>query len=449
MNKISRLLIVSLAAVSLMSATASADSFGFHFGDDGFGIDINIGDYDYYDRYSPDFYESDGLDFRAALTPYGSWTFDMELGGNVWIPTVPFGWRPYSNGSWNYTQYGWTWVAYEPWGWIPHHYGNWINHQYYGWVWVPGYTWSPANVTWGYFNGYYGWAPLPPRHCNYYNHYRRPGSSHHWYSHRNYYRNPFVVRDRNTYSYNDDAYYRSIPNQAWVMVDNRNFTSGNIADVALDPNRASAVFENAKFEILDRAPRKQIIERHCGKTINRTRVDEVVKNVNGHQVKLVRPVNVLESHANQVRKVHKNFIRSNVSKPVKNHSGSIAKPGSSARNHHQTVARPRVPSVNHQKPIVKPGNHHQSIAKPRAPVNNRQPHNPVVNRNKTINRPSRNHHVNKPAAPKTIRRPAPPKTIRRPAPPKATRRPAPARAVKKSKKLDDEEDKKQKKGLRK
>ena len=31
-----------------------------------------------------------------------------------------------------------------------------------GWVWVPGYTWAPAWVSWRYGDGYAGWAPLPP-----------------------------------------------------------------------------------------------------------------------------------------------------------------------------------------------------------------------------------------------------------------------------------------------
>jgi hypothetical protein len=32
----------------------------------------------------------------------------------------------------------------------------------YGWLWVPGYNWSPAWVTWGTVDNYYAWAPLMP-----------------------------------------------------------------------------------------------------------------------------------------------------------------------------------------------------------------------------------------------------------------------------------------------
>src|SRR5689334_4879753 len=41
-------------------------------------------------------------------------------------------------------------------------YGTWYNDSDYGWVWVPGYTWGPAWVTWQYTDDYVGWAPLPP-----------------------------------------------------------------------------------------------------------------------------------------------------------------------------------------------------------------------------------------------------------------------------------------------
>jgi hypothetical protein len=32
----------------------------------------------------------------------------------------------------------------------------------YGWLWIPGYDWSPAWVTWGFADNYYAWAPLMP-----------------------------------------------------------------------------------------------------------------------------------------------------------------------------------------------------------------------------------------------------------------------------------------------
>lgn len=32
----------------------------------------------------------------------------------------------------------------------------------YGWLWIPGYDWSPAWVTWGSVDNFYCWAPLMP-----------------------------------------------------------------------------------------------------------------------------------------------------------------------------------------------------------------------------------------------------------------------------------------------
>ena len=43
-----------------------------------------------------------------SLAPYGQWVDDGTF-GNVWQPAVPYGWRPYVDGSWVWTSYGWTW----------------------------------------------------------------------------------------------------------------------------------------------------------------------------------------------------------------------------------------------------------------------------------------------------------------------------------------------------
>ncbi len=50
----------------------------------------------------------------------------------------------------------------EPYGWIVYHHGHWIFDPELGWIWIPGYTWTPATVEWMYFDDYVGWAPLPP-----------------------------------------------------------------------------------------------------------------------------------------------------------------------------------------------------------------------------------------------------------------------------------------------
>ena len=100
--------------------------------------------------------------FYDELSPYGHWfTYGNE--GWCWSPyETRFGWRPYSDGSWAYTDAGWTWMSNEPFGWATYHYGRWIFDEDYGWVWIPGTEWSPAWVAWRESSDWIGWAPLPP-----------------------------------------------------------------------------------------------------------------------------------------------------------------------------------------------------------------------------------------------------------------------------------------------
>lgn len=100
--------------------------------------------------------------FQDSLQPYGTWV-DVERYGPCWVPdTYADDWRPYSDGSWAYTECGWTWVSDEPWGWATYHYGRWVYLDGPGWAWVPGYEWGPAWVAWRSSDDYIGWAPLPP-----------------------------------------------------------------------------------------------------------------------------------------------------------------------------------------------------------------------------------------------------------------------------------------------
>jgi hypothetical protein len=100
--------------------------------------------------------------FHDELAPYGEWV-TVGAYGRVWRPLhVAAGWRPYYYGRWEWTDEGWLWVSDEPWGWAAYHYGRWAYDPSYAWVWVPGYQWAPAWVTWRYGPEYIGWAPLGP-----------------------------------------------------------------------------------------------------------------------------------------------------------------------------------------------------------------------------------------------------------------------------------------------
>jgi hypothetical protein len=100
--------------------------------------------------------------FYDQLAPYGQWLW-VDPYGWVWSPNnVAPGWRPYTDGSWAYSDAGWTWVSDVSWGWAPFHYGRWFFHEHRGWCWVPGSEWAPAWVAWHWGDGYCGWAPMPP-----------------------------------------------------------------------------------------------------------------------------------------------------------------------------------------------------------------------------------------------------------------------------------------------
>ncbi|HEV2854108.1 MAG TPA: DUF6600 domain-containing protein [Thermoanaerobaculia bacterium] len=100
----------------------------------------------------------DNLRYAARpLARYGDWVY--VDGSPYWRPRVATGWRPYWQGRWAYTPAGLTWISYEPWGWVPYHYGSWDYLPAYGWVWQPGYVWSPAWVYWYWGPSYVGWCP--------------------------------------------------------------------------------------------------------------------------------------------------------------------------------------------------------------------------------------------------------------------------------------------------
>lgn len=90
----------------------------------------------------------------------GSWAAEAPY-GNVWYPSVPFGWRPYYDGYWDpVPRFGWTWIGgVNAWSWPTHHYGRW-GYARSRWFWIPGRQWAPAWVHWGAAPGYVGWCPL-------------------------------------------------------------------------------------------------------------------------------------------------------------------------------------------------------------------------------------------------------------------------------------------------
>jgi hypothetical protein len=120
--------------------------------------------------------------FYSALQNQGDW-FGTDKYGYVFQPRAAAAdpnWRPYADGYWSFTDEGWTWISYEDFGWATYHYGRWAKLSEVGWVWVPGFEWAPAWVSWRTSpdysedapevadqsvdpdSDYIGWAPLPP-----------------------------------------------------------------------------------------------------------------------------------------------------------------------------------------------------------------------------------------------------------------------------------------------
>ena len=127
-------------------------------------VPVDEGGPPYREDYYDDSYATD-LDtsyFYDYLSPYGVWAHHSPY-GYVWIPErMTYGWRPYTQGQWVWTDFGWTWASRFRWGWVPFHYGRWGWDRYLGWYWVPGVEWGPAWVSWRSSDMYIGWAPIPP-----------------------------------------------------------------------------------------------------------------------------------------------------------------------------------------------------------------------------------------------------------------------------------------------
>ncbi|MBV8520400.1 MAG: FecR domain-containing protein [Acidobacteria bacterium] len=156
--------------------------------------------------------------YTDDLDEYGSWVNVSGIGWS-WRPHVAVGWRPYYNGYWYHSRSGClTWVSYDPWGWGPYHYGRWTLDTSYGWVWAPGYSYSPAWVYWAYGPSYIGWAP-----------------SGYWDCYRPYY--DWAYRPYRRGGFDAGFYgrirFNEVDLRPWTFVDSRGLTTNRIDRAAL------------------------------------------------------------------------------------------------------------------------------------------------------------------------------------------------------------------------
>ncbi len=200
---------------SRMNSMASNDSDTY--GDQQPYVDQSL----YYDTYD--------------LQDYGDWRYYGTY-GNVWVPHVSVGWRPYYDGRWTYSPGGWFWVSYEPWGWAPYHYGRWGWAIDFGWYWIPGYTFGPSWVSWYDYGDYIGWCPL-----NYYN---RPIYGGNW--NNNYYNNPVQKQKGGGIGVDN----------TWTFVKKHDIGTGSVKKISVGSTDVKKIhFDDSK---IIRSPEKQL-----------------------------------------------------------------------------------------------------------------------------------------------------------------------------------------------
>lgn len=285
-------LVTLMIAGCLASSPALAD--GFYFGFDVGPMSFRFGnDYWYGDSWYSQT-ESD-VEFDVYLNGYGSWVY-LPAFGRVWIPYVEIGWRPYFNGHWVWTSYGWTWIAYEPWGYVPHHFGRWVWDSAYGWMWMPGYEWGPAWVTWRMGGTYVSWAPLPPAHFHYHQHNHYYDDHRHWEGHRR------PSRIALPYELTEYA--------GWTCVGRGSFSSENIPNVAAPLENVVPHFSSSEpGRALNQAPARQEVERWTSRKIPETSVSVARTNINGKSVTMVRPKDQLTRVNRYAPTVERKFIQ--------------------------------------------------------------------------------------------------------------------------------------------
>jgi uncharacterized membrane protein YgcG len=168
-------------------------------------------------------YNSRYMDRRQAywnddLDDHGRWVHVSGIGWS-WRPLVSVGWRPYYNGYWHNRYGSLTWVSHDPWGWGPYHYGRWAYDSGYGWIWVPGYGYSPAWVYWTFGSGFVGWAP-----------------SGWWDCHRPYYNWAYSPRhygSRRGFGFHGRVRLNELDMRPWTFIDSRHVISNRVDRAAL------------------------------------------------------------------------------------------------------------------------------------------------------------------------------------------------------------------------
>jgi hypothetical protein len=205
------------------------------------------------------------------LAPYGSW-IEFDPYGYVWCPRhMGYGWRPYSEGRWLWTDDGWCWDSDLDWGWMPFHYGRWGWDDDCGWFWVPGTAGGPAWVFWRFGDLYCGWAPMPPG-LNF-----RAGIDF-------------------------DAFAIGLPLNYWCFVDGRHFLDRDIRSYVLPYERNGAAVRLTELRnrydfrggrMIDQGIDPEAIHRVSGRPVTRYAIANADRpggpRLAGNQIRVFRP----------------------------------------------------------------------------------------------------------------------------------------------------------------
>jgi|GEM_PF-3505714 hypothetical protein len=219
----------------------------------------------------------------------------------VWRPnTYYWGWSPYTNGRWEYTDDGWCWVSDYDWGWACYHYGRWVYDDFYGWIWIPGSYWAPAWVDWCYNDYYVGWYPRGLWYSGYdYGYYHR----------RHYNRWIFVHRSN---------FHDRVINKTIIVKKDK------IKEIMTTSNNIAGV-KNENGKIINIGPKVNDIEATINKKIEQKKIDftniKSQSRVDETSVRLYKPTE--KNITNNGSKKNQNDVTSTIGNVNETQPGAV------------------------------------------------------------------------------------------------------------------------------
>jgi len=291
--------IALLLAVMVLGFCVSGQAIPLTIGTGDFYV--NVGDYDYlpytYSTY-PGGFNAPGMSFQPMLAEYGTWV-SLQPFGQVWRPYTASGWRPFTQGHWTYTQYGPTWSGYEPTSWATDHYGNWVYSQQFGWVWIPGYDYSPGRVAWSTGYNSLGWMPLPPVGFDYSRGYLANVGPTNQFTYLDddfsvgigfggnefYYGGPYYDPRYRSMYYNNS--FLNLAGLLWTFIEPNAFGNDNYANYYFGDDYARYLFDQRLIRISSKPIERVVVERIVRQPVQVQQVQVNETSIDGRKVRVV------------------------------------------------------------------------------------------------------------------------------------------------------------------